>query len=73
MRFFGQSFVQEMCARNVLRIEQNFFVHFAKKHNFEKKYSRIIDLKENIKKKIEKINQFIDKLKENDISFNYLE
>jgi len=39
----------------------------------EKKSSRIIDLKENIKKKIEEINQFLDKLKENDISFNYLE
>ena len=39
----------------------------------KKKSSKILDLKENIKKKIEGINQFLDKLKENDISFNYLE
>ena len=39
----------------------------------EKKSSKILDLKENIKKKIEGINQFLDKLKENDISFNYLD
>ena len=58
MRFFGQSFVQEMCARNVLRIEQNFFVHFAKNTTLKKNIPEMDSDKKKKKKMGKKVFPF---------------